>query len=99
MYAQRILADMPMDHHPAPTIADVPLRSELLVPGSEMLGSRRAGCRAVTPDTRIAGMQRAVGDKESITICGVFGLMREILLDEATAEAAPSWGETARLRS
>jgi len=62
MYAQGILVDMPINHHPAPTIADVPLRGEVLVPGSEVLGIRRAGCRAVTPDPRIADMQRAVGD-------------------------------------
>jgi hypothetical protein len=62
MYAQRILIDMPIDHHTAPAIADVPLRGEVLVPGSEVLGIRCAGCRAVTPDPWIAGMQCAVGD-------------------------------------
>ena len=62
MYAQRILVDMPVDHDAAPTITDVPLRGEVLVPGSEVLGIGCAGRRAVTPDLRIAGMQRAVGN-------------------------------------
>ena len=62
MNTQRILIDMPVNHDAAPSIADVPLGREVLVPGSEVLGISRASRRSVAPDTRIAGMQCAVGD-------------------------------------
>ena len=61
MNAQRVPIDMPIDHDTAPAVADVPLRSEVLVPGSEVLGIRCAGRCPVTPDPRIAGAQRAIG--------------------------------------
>jgi hypothetical protein len=51
-----------IDHDAAAAITNVPLRGEVLVPGPEVLGIRRAGGRAVTPDPRIAGMQRAVSN-------------------------------------
>ena len=47
---------MPVDHDAAATVADVPLRREVLVPRAEVLGIRGAGRGAVAPDRRVAGM-------------------------------------------
>ncbi len=59
--AQRFSLDVPVDHDAAAAVADVPLRREVLVPGSEVLGVGRAGRRPIAPDGRVAGVQRAVG--------------------------------------
>ena len=40
----------------------MPLRRQVLIPCSEVLGVGRAGGGAVAPDRGIAGVQRAVGD-------------------------------------
>ena len=61
MDAQRLPLDVPVDHDPAPAIADVPLGREVLVPGTEVLAVRGAGVCALAPDQRITGVERAIG--------------------------------------
>src|SRR3954462_15920597 len=50
MDAHRTALDVPVDHHPAPAIAGVPLGHQVLVEGAEVLAVRRAGSRALTSD-------------------------------------------------
>jgi hypothetical protein len=59
--AQALLFDMPVDHDPAPAVADVPLRGKVLIPGAEVFGvGGTSGC-SIAPDRWVAGVQRAVG--------------------------------------
>jgi hypothetical protein len=43
--AQRIFIDVPVDHHAAAPVMDVPLRGEVLIPGAEMLVTAAMACR------------------------------------------------------
>src|SRR4051795_6800473 len=52
MDAHRTALDVPVDHHPAPAVAGVPLGHQVLVEGAEVLAVRSAGGRALTADRR-----------------------------------------------
>ena len=58
--AQRFPLDMPVNHHAAPAISDVPLRGQVLVPGAEVLAVGGAGVGALAPDQGITGSEGAV---------------------------------------
>lgn len=62
MDAQRVALDVPVDHDAPPTVADMPLRGEVLIPRAVVFGVGRTGSRATAPNGRIAGMQGAIGD-------------------------------------
>src|SRR5712692_2475904 len=53
---------MPIDHDPAPSIADMPFGHQVLIPGRELAGVGRTGGGAFSPDLRLAGLERVVED-------------------------------------
>ena len=58
--AGRLLLHVPVDHHPAAAVADVPLGHQVLIPGAELLGVGGAGRRAFAPDLREAHAEDGV---------------------------------------
>src|SRR3954451_17926327 len=60
MDAHRTALDVPVDHHPAPAVAGVPLGHQVPVEGAEELAVRSAGGRALTPDPGVTRGERVV---------------------------------------
>ena len=60
--AGAVALDMPVDHDTTATVADVPLRHQVLIPGAELLGVGGTCRRALAPDARMAGTQCGVDD-------------------------------------
>jgi hypothetical protein len=60
--AGAVALDMPIDHDTAATIADVPLRHQVLVPGTKLLGISGACRRTFAPDAGMADTQSGVDD-------------------------------------
>ena len=60
MDAQRFPLDIPVDHDAPAAVAHLPLGRKVLVPSAEVLGIGRAGGCAFAPDSRVAGIQRAL---------------------------------------
>ena len=56
-----LLLDMPIDHDAPSAVTRVPLRSEVLIPGTEVRGIRRACGRAFAPNDRVANAQHVIG--------------------------------------
>jgi hypothetical protein len=55
--------DVPVDHHAAPAVADVPFGHQVAVPGAELGRVRRAGSADLAPDCRIARAERGGGHR------------------------------------
>ena len=53
---------MPVNHDATATVADVPLRHQVLVPGAKLLGIGGTCRRAFTPNAGVAGTQGGVDD-------------------------------------
>ena len=53
---------MPVNYAATPAITHVPLRGEILVPSPVVFGIGGTGCCARSPNGRISGLQRAVGN-------------------------------------
>ncbi len=100
--AQALLLDVPVDHDPASAVADVPLCGEVLVPGAEMSGVGGTSSCSVTPDRRVADVQRAVGDDRNrlpepvgrdvaATCVGQFPIARTAMAREASMRFRPAF--------
>ncbi len=59
--AELLVFDVPVDHHAGTAVAVVPFGHQARVPGSELLGIRRAG-RALAPQDHVANRERLVDD-------------------------------------
>ena len=60
--AGAVALDMPIDHDTAATVADVPLRHQVLIPGAKLLGVGGTCRRSLAPDAGMAGTQSGVDD-------------------------------------
>jgi len=60
--AGRFLLDVPVDHDPRPTIANMPLGHQILIPGAEFLGIGGTGCRPFSPDIRTSDREGGIDD-------------------------------------
>jgi hypothetical protein len=61
--ADRPLFDVPVDYHPPPTVAEMPLGEEVLVPGAKLLcvrGTRRGAVSPNGPKPNHCAMNRKV---------------------------------------
>jgi hypothetical protein len=53
---------MPIDHHPAASVAHVPFREEILIPGPELFGIGGTRGRAFPPDVDSTNAEDRVDD-------------------------------------
>lgn len=54
IFAGGFLFHMPVNHHAADTVPDMPFRHQILIPGAKLFGAGSAGCCSFTPDSRLA---------------------------------------------
>ena len=71
--AGRFALHVPVDEYSRPAIARVPLRHQILVPGREFLGVRRAGRGAFTPDLRESDTEDGIDHLGNRCPHGLFG--------------------------
>src|SRR5260370_256972 len=70
-----MLPDMPVNHDPSASVADVPLGHEVLVPRAELLGIRGAGRGRLAPNVRQATVENRVDHLRD-------GIAQQFLADE-----------------
>src|SRR3954466_3288863 len=94
MDAHRTALDVPVDHHPAPAVAGVPLGHQVLVEGAEVLAVRSAGSHALTPDPGVTRGERRVDHTPGRIAQGVgVDITASRVQQLFVAEAVPADGE------